>query len=333
MKINNTINLNEPKSWNVKFQHSLIFVVFFLIFTFPGSLQILKAPIFAVSLGLIVLGIGIKGKLNIGPVAMFFCLIFLIRGLWGTSIGIIKNTPGVYSLTSIYIYWVILYIIFLSQINNVKKSHILIKVIIIGSYIVALADILYVLQILNYLPSNINPFQFYYTIYEPYDYAFGFGYSHGKSIEFLAYNINLLFFSFPFLLTLLFLNENKFNSFWTKKSVLIILLLLNTLVVFLSNRKMLMVIILLSPFIISCLSLFLQKRERRRIFKYITYTSGIGLLFISIFLLKAASTLDIDIENLVYEFTQLSDDTEGHRTIQSRKLINYWREAPKSEGT
>jgi len=311
-----------------KFGNTLIFLTFFIIFVFPGALQLYKAPFFILSLVLIIFNIALKKSTGFSPVVLILCLLFLIRGLWGTTIGIIKNTPGVFNLMPIYIYWVILYIFFLTQINSKKAIKTLINCIIISAYIIALADIFFVLQFLNFIPESINPFSFYYAIYEPYDYAFAFGYSAGRTIEFLAYNINSLFFSFPFTLALLFNDKSEYNTFWTKKIIIIGLILLNTLVVIMSNRRMLMIIMAFSPAVILLFSFYLKKKNRRKIYKYVFTFASIAAVGLIYFFINLASEIDIDTDSLLNDFTHLTDKSRNPRYVQSEKLLDYWAEAP-----
>jgi len=299
-----------------------------MIFTFPGALQVYKAPLFIFVAGLALIKIALSKKTGLVSCVLILCSIFVFRGIWGTTIGILNHTPGVFRLIPIYIFWNILYIIFISLISKTSIFNVIIKSLIIGSFIVALVDILFIFQVLNFIPSNINPFTFYYDIYEPYDYSFAFGYSHGKSIEFLAYNINLLFFSYPFLLGLFLLYKPKKSSFWTNKITLLILLALSTMVVFLSNRRMLILIMLFSPFILAFFARFLQKKKRKKIYKTVFTSTIIAVLIVGFLLINYATVLDIDIENLIYEFQKLSDKNVDPRFNQSTRLIEYWLEAP-----
>lgn len=294
--------------------NKFICIFFFLMLILPASFQVPRGILLLLLLFLIIRNNKFssfrydKSLLIIGLINIFFSFIFILNG-------IVRSTPGAISVSTVFIIWPVLYLYFIGLSD--KKSNILpiLNTIIYGG--LASAGLIIVFIINNFFGFPIN------VIYLADSQGFGVFWKDGAT-ELNSMNLATVFYTFIFVLTLLFIPE-KFNTLGINKNLIRFTLIVSLFLLFISARRAFWLVCAISPFII----FFLLK------------IIGIGLrlkrfIIPILVLLSVAFTvvvyMAIDNDNLISEFNSSFefDNPEAEsnylRKEQFNALISGWED-------
>jgi hypothetical protein len=294
--------------------NKFICIFFFLMLILPASFQVPRGILLLLLLFLIISNNPFssfrydKTLLIIGLINIFFSLIFILNG-------IVRSTPGAISVSTIFIIWPVLYLYFIGLSD--KKSNIvpILNTIIYGG--LASAGLIIIFIINNFFGFPIN------VIYLADSQGFDVFWKDGAT-ELNSMNLATVFYTFIFVLTLLFIPK-KYNTLGINKNLIRFTLIVSLFLLFISARRAFWFVCAISPFII----LFL--------FKII----GIGLrlkrfIIPILVILSVAFTvvvyMAIDNDNLIsqfnssFEFDNPEAESNYLRKEQFNALISGWED-------
>lgn len=304
--------------------YAIAFGLFLQMLIFPGILKPLKIPFIGLILVVAVLVYAVEKKVFIHKYTLILFAFYLSRSILGIIVGFGNNTPGLYILMPLNLYYVILYMIILTMIKKDNFFYNLIEILFIGTVAIVVMDLYYILSAMQFLP----PISFF-NIFDNSNYPFSFGINRYGTLEMYARNLGFLPICFPFFLGLLFKIPEGINKYLINKYSLSLLLILMIGLMFMTGRRIFLLIILISPVFIFLFSRFLRGRALKQANKIFVFISSGGILLTFLFFTYFASTIALDFTKLKDSFFAAFDSSqEGIRFHQSIALIDNWKKAP-----
>ena len=325
-------SLYKKKFFNKSLNDSLISLVsyglvaglFLQILIFPGILKTLKIPFIGLILVCAVLVYAVEKRIFIHKYVIVIFGLYLARSIIGIIVGYGNDTPGLFVLLPLNLYYVILYIVILTMIKTEGIFIKLIEVLFIGTVGIVLLDLYYIIASLGYLPM-IG----FYSVFDNSNYPFNFGINQYGTLEMYARNLGFLPICFPFFLGLLFKLPKGANKLIINKFNISITIILMVVLMFMTGRRIFLLIILVSPIFIFIFSRFLKGSLLKMSNRVFVFISGAGILFSFVFFTYLASTVGMDFNRLKDSFFAAFDSSqEGIRFHQSEALLDNWKKAP-----
>lgn len=287
----------------------------FLLFTLFFSVSFTKLKLlllFILLLGALYIVKSIPRVYVITMVVVLFNVISMLHG-------IINNAPGAIRVVTTDIIYPILFPFLFFAFVRKDNINIISKILLIAATAISIYDILYVLSQLNFilLPS------FFYI--KQLNLAFSYyGYTH-----FSSSHLNVLFFTFPFSIALLF-SYHEGGKKVIKKGTLVVCIILQGICALLSTRVALMFICVLSPIAFLFIQLIVKKERKGRIIsKNNIYFMVCVVFFLGICFCVAGNYLEkIFMFALEKFFNESKEGSEAIRSLQSKALLSGWLESP-----
>ncbi|MCD0471064.1 hypothetical protein [Flavobacterium sp. JAS] len=294
--------------------NKIICVFFFLMLILPASFQAPRGILLLIILVLILVNNSFssfrydKLLLNIGLVNIFFSFVFILNG-------IVRAAPGAISVTTVYIVWPILYLYFIGLSNKKEDIIPLLKVIIFGGLASAALIVIFIFNNFFGFPIDIS--------YLVKSQDFGV-FWEGGATELNSMNLATVFYTFIFVLTLIFIPE-KFNDLRISKNLIRFTLIVSLFLIFISARRAFWLVCGISPVLIMLL------------LKIIGIDLGLKrfIIPVSLFFVVALTTITymaIDNDNLItelnssFEFDNPEAESNYLRKEQFDALIHGWED-------
>lgn len=297
---------NKRASFTTKVS-SILIGIFFLLLTFlPRSHAIIKLPFMIALLIIATLFVLSKKKsIYITKSMLIFCFLFLLFGIYGISMGVLKGASlvAISDYSRLYIIWGIVYSLFAISLSNTDYFKIIFNVIFLANFMIALYNLL-----IFFNAINITNFQFLYELDQQSRIGLHEGY-----IQITSHNLGTLTFTTPFLINL-YLNREK------KDSGLLINIICSIVVIFLSGRRILLLNLLITPLIILAIKLLSQKKSLKINFTYIRKTLFTICIFsFGILLLRSLGFIDFKV--FFQRFFQEFNSETSARAIQIKQFM------------
>jgi hypothetical protein len=287
---------------------------FFLMLILPASFQVPRGILLIFILFIIVRNNTFKSFrydksiITIGLINIFFSFVFVLNG-------IARSAPGAIAVTTVYIVWPTLYLYFIGL--STKKRDILpfLKMIIYGGLASSALIVIFIINNFFGFPIDIT--------YLVKSQDFGV-FWEGGATELNSMNLATVFYTFIFVLTLLFIPE-KLNSLGLSKKLIRFTFIVCLFLIFISARRAFWLVCALSPIIIMVILKItgINLRLKRFIVP--------SILFFALTLV-VVTYIAIDNDNLVNEFNSSFefDNPEAEsnylRKEQFEALVKGWEE-------
>lgn len=288
-------------------------LVFFLVISivFPTSYQEYRGVI----LGLLLIYPFITGQIKLHKISKNIFYIWLLNFIFSSIsifIGVSNNEPGAIRVSTVYIFWPIIYLIFISIPNNITLIKRINKAIVLGGLLSSIVLIMFIANNFIDLPFNIN------GIAKSQDFSI---YWDKGYFELNSMNLATIFYSFIFVQTLLFLPNDLFNN--TKKKKNFIILIILGIIILISSRRAFWLVSLLSPFIIYSIYYLIG-------IKIINLKKSIYILTSICLAIFIFLKLSFNNERIIKEFKSSFEintniESKDLRAQQYHALINEWK--------
>jgi hypothetical protein len=313
------LNTNNFEERNVRVAEKiwlfLLQAFFVLMLVVPTSLQTPRAAFLV-----LITAIAVVLALRIWRVHRDIILLWLLTslvGLFGVVWGVINSAPGALKVTSVYLVWPVLYLLFIGLTHDIRVVKAIESALLVG---IALATLMAITVMLVGLWGYGGVI---YPMLEFQGAAFG---NYGGFIEFRTYGLTTVMYGFPFVLAYILVRRGELRNF--RKFGIYLLLFAIVLAALGSGRRVFWLVMLLTPFIILP---FLQLSSCR-----IKSVPLISLIFKSAVLagLTIAGvivTIGLDPVALVKEFVsafQGQEASSGARYLQAASLWEAFTNAP-----
>lgn len=302
----------------------LAFGLFMQVLIFPGILKPLKLPFLGLIVIAAILNYSLEKKIFLHKYTIILVGLYLLRSIIGIIVGYSNNTPGLYILIPLNVYYVVLYLLIISLVKTEGFFYKIIEILFMGTVMIVFLDIYYILASLGFLPQ-LSVF----SIFDNSNYPFSFGINQYGTLEMYARNLGFLPVCFPLFTGMLIFNPKGINKWLINKVSLIILLLSTIVLMFLTGRRIFLLIILVTPVFVFLLSRLLKGQVLKDVNKIFTYVSGLTIIFSFVFFTYWSESLFLDFDKLKDSFVAAFDSSqEGVRFHQSESLIYNWKKAP-----
>lgn len=213
---------------------------FFLMLVIPTTYQIARGAVLGVLLmGCIMSTILYEWRLH--QVILFWGLLNVSASLLFIMIGAINNTPGALRVGTVYVLWPMMFLFFMGVFNRPEQFIPFMKVIIVGSIVVALMAIILVADSLYELNLGML------MLLEGQGAGVGL---YDGFVEYSLFNMTTAIYAMPFLVGLVLMPSSlsALKNYW--RIFIWIALVLSVVTLFLSGRRAFWVIAVLSPFVV-----------------------------------------------------------------------------------
>lgn len=260
------------------------------------------------------------GKWKVHASVLIIGIGCVVTSLFFMLYGIFNNTPGAFSVGTVYVLWPLLFLFFMGVLNKPSNFEGFIKIIILGVIASAMMGILLATEAIGFIDIPISSYL--------ESQGAGFGIFEG-TLEYNLYNMTTVIFGLPFLMVLIFLPKelNYFNKFWYFLAQLALMLALITLLI--SGRRAFWVISLATPlilFVIFRISGLANPFKLKPLFFVIVLMSSIFLIGSLVF--------KVSYESIIYDvlagfdFSDSSNLSASAREEQFYALLHGWMDNP-----
>lgn len=297
--------------------------LFFTMLFLPTAYIQIKIPLIALTILLIGKNIQAQHKILLNSQILKWVLIQVYAGLFFIVLGVINKTPGAIRVSSVIIFWPILYTVFIVGISKTEYLISLFRIIVISGAGIGLYSLDYILYSYGAIPK---------FLYFELDMGQSIGFYDGL-VEYNLYNISSLIYIVPFLVTIIILPP--LDGLKTKifpQSWIISVLIIDMFCVFLSGRRGLLLVVVLCIPIVLLLDRFRTRNDintnESSATTYITVILVILYVILSIlpnFVEFNATSITTLFES-IFEFD--SDMSNIERKDQFESLMTGWSYNP-----
>jgi len=299
-------------------------VLFFLMLFAPTQFQAVKLPLLIIVLLAVLYRIIKNRKMMIHKEIFILLLFYISVGLSFSLLGLLNSAPGAIKVMTSYIIWPVVYILFISAIDDIEK----LDKLYVTMYIATIAIMLYILYFTSYY-AGLIPEHLYIEIFD--DKRQGISFS-GDGMEISVFSLSSLLFLIPFWITYLYIWPKKQISRYIKKKNLIILVIFGCLIVLISGRRGLLFVVAIAPMFIMFFDFFnsnttLSKKIMNSIsFIFLaTFIASLILIYITFYYgFDIISAYD----NFMTGFYFSDDDSASSRSKQFFALLEKWFDRP-----
>lgn len=166
-------------------------------------------------------------------------LLSMLVGIYGVVWGVVNSAPGALKVTSVYLVWPVLYLLFIGLAHDLRIIKSIESALLLGVALATLMALAVMLAGLFGYGAIIFP------LLEFQGAAFG---SYGGFIEFRTYGLTTVMYGFPFVLSVILVRRGELRGL--RKLGIYMLLLAIVLAALGSGRRAFWLVMLLTPFII-----------------------------------------------------------------------------------
>lgn len=298
---------------------------FLLMLIFPTVLQIERGLFLSfILLGAIIALASNSVTWRISIKILFWLVVCVTNSVFFIFWGVLHNSPGAISVSTVYVVWPILFILLIGLSSRIDIYVFLIKLLMCGSFLVSISAIILV----------TSRFFSEFVFLEPYFELLGGDVGlHEGTIGFalasMPTSIYCLVFSIPFYFML-----NKSSPLFSLKWKYIALanIVLSSFVMLLSGRKAFFILALATP-LLTLIAITISSGKIVDIRKYLKFFVNLFTVLLVLFLLSNL-IFDIDIfsvyDNVVkgFDFDDRSNVSAYRRGEQFSALMEEWKSSP-----
>lgn len=295
-------------------------LLFSMLFV-PTTYRPVKIVLLALALAGAMAPILATGRVFLHRSIAGWTLLMVLTGMFGVVIGLLNDTPGALRVSTVYVFWPILYTVLATGIRTRSTVDGLMKLLVLATIAIGLYALSFVLHSAGWLPD---------WLYVEIDQGQLIGFYAGY-IEFSLYSVSSLLFLVPFslaaLLTWRHLEHPPVSRRWLWLS-----LVLGLTTAFLTGRRALWLVIAVSPFVTFAFYLFLPRRHLRLRARNIVLTATtIGLVGTAL-LFSMSYAYGFSLSSALH-YVREGFDFEGDvsaiaRQEQFRALLQGWSASP-----
>jgi hypothetical protein len=284
---------------------------FFLMLVVPTAFQLQRGFLLVALVYLAMLGIVASWRVH-QDVLLIATFIFLV-GATFVFHGIVQATPGWSSMSTVYLIWPLVYMIFVGLAHEPVVIRSLEKVLLLGIFFSAtILLIVLASAFLGFGPAVTELLAFIDA---------GYGFEEG-AIGIRSYGMSTVIYGFPYLSALLFVSSDQAGS---ERRHILALWLMTLVVCIASGRRAFWLLVLVSPLIVIGLSTACGGGMRwKRISLVLSFAFGVVLLTVHY--------LGLDLTEMQQKafaaFDRLSERSARLRFEQMSALLSGWQERP-----
>lgn len=286
---------------------------FFLMIILPTTFQLQRG----IFLGGIILCAGIGGMYNKWRISKNIFILWLLTvsfGAFSIWLGYINGAPGAFRVSTVYIIWPLVYIIFIGLCHNPRTIIVFEKTLILGIWVSGLMLIILLVGALIGQGQLIN------IIFSFQGTNFGF---YGGYIELTSYNMATLIYGLPFLITLFF--SPNYQTLGIKRWSVAGAIIISLIICAVSGRRVFWLMFLVTPLIVWGLFFLARNEIHKKHFVIAIILLTIAVSFSSLFFHIEYSSI---VEYFFLAFNIVSDDSATIRSQQFFSLMEQWSKSP-----
>lgn len=300
-----------------RFINGGLFLFFFLMLVLPASFQIQRGVIL---LGLLIFslrGNALK-KFRIYKPILYITLINVLFSFLFFVNGYINNNPGATVVTTVFIFWPILYLYFIGFNTKISQLFPLLKTIFYGGIASACFIMVMIFWMLGFVPLNLT----FLAKAQDFSVYWDNGSSEINSVN-LATVMYVLIFSISYLM---FPKSYIYKNIISKK-IVVFTAIVSFIIILLSARRAVWLAVAISPIIIYII--YRLSNIKLKITRYVL--PGIALTFV---VTLSAILFSMDSESFVneffssFEFDNPASESNYLRLEQYNALIDGWKQSP-----
>jgi len=237
-------------------------------------------------------------------------LLTILVGLFGVVWGVINSAPGALRITSVYLVWPVLYLLFIGLAHDLRVMKALESALLLGIALATLMALTVMLAGLLGYGAIIFPLLEFQGA--------GFG-NYGGYIEFRTYGLTTVMYGFPFVLSLILVRRGELRGL--RKIGIYLLLLAIVLAALGSGRRAFWLVMLLTPFIILPFLQLSSCRLKPVPFLSLTFKSAV----LSVLIITSVITaIGLDPIALVEEFVSAFQGQEASSSARFLQASSLW---------
>lgn len=309
----------------IRFGNKFVGLFFFLMLVFPTVLQFERAILLCFLVMGSIFYLFFKPSQWLLAKSLWFILLFCIASaLFSMLWGVINGAPGAISISTVFIFWPILYIFIIGISKEISTYIFLVKVLSVGTFTSAVSALLLLgsrfFPVLGLLDPYFEVIKGGVGIYDGY-------------VELSLKNMPTVMYGLPFFLTILFFEKQLYILF-TKRWVVFfeITTLVSIATMILSGRKAFIVIALISvPLALSCIAI--AQDSFVSIKKSVRNIIVLGV-FLCLILIVTISMLDLNLQSISsyvisgFDFNDQNNISANRRYEQFNGLMSEWYKSP-----
>lgn len=293
----------------------LLQVFFILMLVVPTTLQAPRG----IFLALITFFAGVLAihKWCVHRDIFFLWLLTMLVGICGVAWGVINSAPGALRITSVYLIWPALYLLYIGLAHNPRVIRAMESALLIG---ITLAT----LMALTVMIAGILGYGWViYPLLEFQGAAFG---NYEGFIEFRTYGLTTVIYGFPFVLSMILVRRDELRGL--RKVGIYLLLFAVVLTILGSGRRAFWLVMLITPFIIAP---FLQMSACRLKAGPLASLGLKSVVLAVVTIVGVITALGLDAVALVAQFVsafQGQEASSGLRYLQAHSLWEAFTNSP-----
>jgi hypothetical protein len=231
------LNRLANQSISAKFWLFLVQAFFVLMLIVPTTLQAPRGVFLILIAGIGVILALYKWRVHRDIILLW--LLTILVGQFGVVWGVINSAPGALRVTSVYLVWPVLYLLFIGLAHDPRVIKAIESALLVGITLATLMALAVMLAGLLGYGAIIYP------LLEFQGAAFG---NYGGYIEFRTYGLTTVMYGFPFVLSFILVRRDELRGL--RKIGIYLLLIAIVLAALGSGRRAFWLVMLLTPFII-----------------------------------------------------------------------------------
>ncbi|WP_286748573.1 hypothetical protein [Marinobacter sp. UBA2688] len=293
----------------------LIQAFFVLMLVVPTSLQTPRA-IFLVLITTIAIVLSLR-TWRVHRDIILLWLVTLLVGLFGVFWGVINSAPGALRVTSVYLVWPVLYVLFIGLAHDARVIKAIESALLLG---IALATLMAITVMLAGLWGYGGVI---YPLLEFQGAAFG---NYGGFIEFRIYGLTTVMYGFPFVLSYILVRRGELRSL--RKLGIYLLLFAIVLAALGSGRRVFWLVMLLTPFIILPFLQFSSCRLKSVPLLSLTFRSSVLAVLTIAGVIVAIGLDPVALVEIFVSAFQGQEASSGARYVQAASLWGAFTNSP-----
>lgn len=292
----------------------LLQIFFILMLVLPTTFQTPRGGLLVLITGLA--GIFALHTWRIHRDVLIIWLVTIILGSFGIAWGIINSAPGALRVTTVYLIWPMLYLLFIGLAHDLRVIKAIEAALLVGITLATGMALTVMLAGLLGYGGLIFP------LLEFQGAAFG---NYGGFIEFRTYSLTTVMYGFPFVLAFLLVRRSELRGL--KKLGIYLLLLAIILAALGSGRRAFWLVMLLTPFIIFPFLQLSSCRLRMVQFSSLAFKSAV---IASLAICGAIALIGLDPVVLINNFISAFQGQEASSSLRFLQAASLWEKFTES---
>jgi len=233
--------------------------------------------------------------------------------------GFLVGAPGALPVTTVYLVWPLVYIVFILSVTRLDNLILLLKTVVVGSIVVSIISILLVVDTVFGIGLGMREILAEQGAIVDYS---------GGNIAFRLFNMSTVVYAVPFLIanSLLPRSLTCLTDRWRLISFVALMLAICVLII--SGRRAFWLVSMLSPLIALTLmySAGIRADAAKFVFKFLTVATVAFIAVLPLFEIDLAALFEDFIDG--FDFSLVGSESSVIRRIQYVTLIEGWKHSP-----